>query len=380
MRQNARPLLLETALEPGFARQVVSWQRQHGRQTLPWQHTRDPYRIWLSEIMLQQTQVATVIPYYTRFLQRFPTVTSLAAATESQVMELWAGLGYYTRARNLHRCAREVVTRWNGSFPKRAAELARLPGIGRSTAGAIAAFAFGERSPILDGNVRRVFARYFGIEGDPTSSAVQRVMWEQAERELPRPASDVFEPEIQHEVMRAYTQGLMDLGATVCTRMSPQCGQCPVQTTCVARRESRQDELPTPRRRRPLPERSTHLLWVVRGHDVLLQQRAGEGIWGGLLSLPEFDGEDAVVACEELGIEAQRVERLAPFVHTFTHFRLTMTPWWIEAGETLHESDTSLRWVATEHIPEVALPAPIRRLLTATLPLKFDVSSVDELP
>lgn len=227
-----------------FAQRVITWQREHGRHTLPWQNTHDPYRIWLSEIMLQQTQVATVIPYYERFLTRFPDVASLAAAPEAEIMEMWAGLGYYTRARNLHRCAQLVMSDWGGRFPGSARDIETLPGIGRSTAAAVAAFAYGERSPILDGNVRRVFARHFGIEGDPASRAVQDRLWLRAEAELP--AQDPVR-EREAEDMRAYTQGLMDLGATLCTRGVPDCGRCPVRGTCVALREARQHELPTPR-------------------------------------------------------------------------------------------------------------------------------------
>lgn len=369
-------------IDPPFARRVVSWQRAHGRQTLPWQNTHDPYRIWLSEIMLQQTQVATVIPYYERFLARFPTVDRLAEAPESEVMALWAGLGYYTRARNLHRCARAVMADHAGRFPDTAEALAGLPGIGRSTAGAIAAFAYGRRSPILDGNVRRVFARHFGIEGDPGAAPVQRLMWERAEAELPRPAAGkpAFPEEVQREVMRAYTQGLMDLGATLCTRSAPRCGSCPVHDSCIARRDGRQHELPAPRQRRPLPTRNTQLLWMVQHDRVLLQQRPPQGIWGGLLSLPEFEGTNAESACRQLGLEPLRVQPLPPFLHTFTHFHLHATPWRVEVRPGQLEHDSSLCWVAQAELPEAPLPAPIRKLLTATLPLSFDARCACESP
>jgi A/G-specific adenine glycosylase len=343
-----------------FAQRVITWQREHGRHTLPWQNTHDPYRIWLSEIMLQQTQVATVIPYYERFLSRFPDIASLAAAPEAEVMELWAGLGYYTRARNLHRCAQIVMSDWSGRFPGSAKEIETLPGIGRSTAAAVAAFAYGERSPILDGNVRRVFARHFGIEGDPASRAVQDRMWLRAEAELPAPHEA---PDRQADDMRAYTQGLMDLGATLCTRGTPDCGRCPVRGTCVALREARQHELPTPRTRKAVPERSTHMLWVVHQDSILLERRPSPGIWGGLLSLPEFDGEDVDSACRRLGVMPEDIQALPPFTHTFTHFRLTATPWRVTARAIALLDDDRHRWVPSDALGSAALPAPIRKLL-----------------
>ena len=214
-----------------FAFRIATWQARSGRQGLPWQGTTDPYRIWLSEIMLQQTQVGTVIPYYLRFLERFPDIAALAAASQEEVMPYWAGLGYYARARNLHRCAQAVAAGWSGRFPPTAEQIACLPGIGRSTAAAIAAFAYGERSPILDGNVKRVFTRHFGIEGDPSRRAVDQRLWELADAQV------AAAPGLN---MPAYTQGLMDLGATLCTRGKPECGQCPVADTCVARRDGRQ--------------------------------------------------------------------------------------------------------------------------------------------
>ena len=220
-----------------FSPRIVAWQRLRGRHDLPWQNTRDPYRIWLSEIMLQQTQVATVIPYYERFLARFPDVAALAAAAQEDVMPYWAGLGYYARARNLHRCAQEIARDWQGRFPPTAEAIATLPGIGRSTAAAIAAFAYGERSPILDGNVKRVFTRHFGIAGDPSKREVEQRLWALADTQVE------VAPDLD---MAAYTQGLMDLGATLCTRGKPACDKCPVADTCVARREGRQAELPTP--------------------------------------------------------------------------------------------------------------------------------------
>ncbi len=340
-----------------FAERIVTWQRQHGRHALPWQNTHDPYRIWLSEIMLQQTQVSTVIPYYTRFLENFPTVADLAAAPAETVMGLWAGLGYYARARNLHACAKRVVSDWGGRFPPDAASIETLPGIGRSTAAAIASFAYGERAPILDGNVKRVFARHFGIEGDPTTRAVELRMWQRAIEMLPPPG------EHAEAAMRSYTQGLMDLGATVCRRGDPDCGVCPVRETCVALREARQAELPTPRARKAIPEREVGMLLIEHEGALLLQRRPPTGIWGGLLSLPEFTGTDARAACTALGVATQHVDALAPLTHTFTHFKLHITPWVAQAvGERPQEAG---EWCAIDALDDAALPAPVRKLVDA---------------
>jgi len=343
-----------------FSRRVAQWQRAKGRHTLPWQNTHDPYRIWLSEIMLQQTQVATVIPYYERFLAQFPTVADLAAADEEAVMALWAGLGYYTRARNLHACARRIVSDWGGRFPPTAAEIETLPGIGRSTAAAIAAFAYGERSPILDGNVKRVFARHFGIEGDPSKRAVEQRMWAIAQAEVPPEG-----PEAADE-MRRYTQGLMDLGATLCTRGDPDCGQCPVRDTCVALREARQHELPTPRVRKAVPERHTRMLVIEKAGEVLLQRRPSPGIWGGLWSLPEFEDGDALAACRVLGVAPAETVRLPTFSHTFTHFRLHVEPWHVQAGPVALKDGAGNPpqiWMPTAEVEGAALPAPVKKLL-----------------
>jgi len=250
-----------SARTPSFARRVVRWQRDHGRSNLPWQATRDAYRIWLSEIMLQQTQVSTVIPYFERFVARFPDAAALAAAPEDEVMALWSGLGYYARARNLHRAARDVVERFAGVFPARFHDLVTLPGIGRSTAGAIAAFASGEARPILDGNVRRVLARHAGIPGDPTSNAVQKALWEEAEARMPR------------DDVEAYTQGMMDLGATVCLPRKPLCLLCPVNEDCTARLEDRIDELPGRKVRGATRRKRVAMLVVVSRGEVLLEKR-----------------------------------------------------------------------------------------------------------
>lgn len=345
-----------------FAQRVVSWQREHGRHHLPWQGTRDPYRIWLSEIMLQQTQVSTVIDYYQRFLARFPDVASLAAAPVDDVMPYWAGLGYYARARNLHRCAQAVVSDWGGRFPTNVDDIATLPGIGPSTAAAIAAFAYGARTPIMDGNVKRVFARHFGIEGDPTRRAVEQAFWQQA-RDCVAQAG----PELD---MVAYTQGLMDLGATVCTRGKPDCPSCPVRVGCIACAENRQQSLPTPRARKAQAQRQTGMLIIVADEQVLMERRPPQGIWGGLWSLPEFDPAiDAEHASQALGVYAARAQALAAFEHVFTHFRLRVMPWQIEVKRLSWEVEADNRaWISINALAQLAMPAPVHKLLTGLFP------------
>lgn len=332
-----------------FAQRLIRWQKEHGRHDLPWQQTRDPYRIWLSEIMLQQTQVATVIPYYQRFLERFPDVAALAAATPAAVAESWAGLGYYARARNLHRCAQLVEERHGGHFPASSAALAELPGIGPSTAAAIAGFAWGERAAILDGNVKRVFCRHFGVEGFPGSAAVDRSLWSLANSLLP-------EGDIE-----AYTQGLMDLGATICTRGRPACGACPMQGSCVAFREGRQAELPVPRPRPALPERDTTLVLISDGQHLLLERRPPAGIWGGLLVPPE--GEPGPVLAR-LGLAAVEMRELPVLRHTFTHFRLHIRPVLCRvAPEARLAAEGNLEWVALDFAPEAGVPTPVKKLI-----------------
>jgi A/G-specific adenine glycosylase len=340
-----------------FATRIAEWQQRHGRHDLPWQKTRDPYRIWLSEIMLQQTQVSTVIPYYERFLERFPDLHALAVADQEAVMPYWAGLGYYARARNLHRCAQEIVRDWGGRFPPDAAAIATLPGIGRSTAAAIAAFAYSERSPIMDGNVKRVFARHFGIAGDPARRETESRLWQLADAQLHDGAG--------HEVdMAAYTQGLMDLGATVCARARPQCERCPVGATCIARRDGRQAELPTPKARKVSPERSTGMLVLQHEGRILLEQRPAPGIWGGLWSLPEFDAElSAATACQALGVAPRTVYELAAFSHTFTHFRLHVRPWYVIVASDAYVGVRPRQWVDAARSADAALPAPVRKLI-----------------
>ena len=333
---------------PAFAERLIAWQKTAGRHDLPWQKTRDPYLIWLSEIMLQQTQVATVIPYFERFLARFPTLRALAEAPPEAVIEHWAGLGYYARARNLHRCAQQLVAVDGEKWPISTEQLSALPGIGRSTAAAIAAFAFGQRAAILDGNVKRVLCRHFGIEGFPGQAAVERELWALAERLLPDAG------------IEAYTQGLMDLGATVCTRSRPRCGDCPLATNCRARQEGRQDELPAARPRPKLPERRAGFVLISDGQRLLLERRPPHGLWGGLLVPPE--GEAAAVLAR-FGLNAENQRALAPLKHAFTHFRLTLEPVLcvVKPMATVNEAD--LQWVAIESAATAGVPTPIRKLI-----------------
>lgn len=341
---------------PDFAARLIGWQRAHGRHGLPWQGSRDPYRIWLAEIMLQQTQVASVIPYYTRFLARFPDVAALAAAAVEEVMALWSGLGYYARARNLHRAARAVMDEHGGRFPATAAALAGLPGVGRSTAAAIAAFASGERAAILDGNVKRVLCRAFGIAGFPGERAIEKCLWALAETLLPARGED----------MGIYTQAQMDLGATLCTRAHPACERCPLADACVARASKRIAELPTPRPRKTPPRHAARMAVVVLGQSILLERRPPAGIWGGLLALPEIPAGIDIAAWGErtFGLERVGVRELPALVHTFTHFTLAIAPWRIDLpAPPRFVGEAAWQWLDFGQIDSAALPAPVRRIL-----------------
>lgn len=323
MGSKSPEVLQEPLAARGFAPALIRWQRRHGRHHLPWQRSqaalglasgaqagvlRDPYRVWLSEVMLQQTQVATVIPYFEAFIEAFPVVDALAAAAPDRVMGLWAGLGYYSRARNLLAAARQVAEA-GGAFPAMPQALEALPGVGRSTAAAIAVFGFGQRAAILDGNVKRVLSRVFAVAGDPASSATQRRLWAIAEAELPAPDTPA-------SGLIAYTQGLMDLGAMVCTRSRPACGRCPLAGGCSARARDAVADFPQPKRRKAIPVREVHLLLVRQGAEVLLEARPDSGLWGGLWSLPELPG--APPAGWQLA---------GGFRHLFTHFRMEASVW-----------------------------------------------------
>jgi A/G-specific adenine glycosylase len=336
-----------------FAQRLLSWHRSHGRRDLPWFGERDPYRVWLSEIMLQQTQVATALPYFLRFIDRFPNVRSLARAPIEDVMALWAGLGYYARARNLHACACAVAQHHGGRFPRTAEALAKLPGLGRSTAGAIAAFCFDERAPVLDGNVKRVLARHWAIDGDPQSAPVARRLWDRAQLELPTSRE-----------MARYTQAIMDLGATVCTRTRSACDRCPLKSSCLAHMAGRTGELPAARARRERPVRPAHVLIALAGRAVLLQRRKADGIWGGLMCLPEFGSRAALLRrARSLGVEPVPGTMLAPRQHALTHLTLAIEPV-VAASPTAPTHDTEpQRWIALDRIEQAALPAPHRALL-----------------
>lgn len=341
-----------------FARRLIDWQKRHGRHDLPWQGTAAPYRVWLSEIMLQQTQVTTVVGYYTRFLARFPDLPSLAAAPVEEVMALWSGLGYYARARNLHACSQILMARHGGKFPSDAAAIAELPGIGRSTANAIAVFCFGARLPILDGNVKRLLCRCFGIDGHPGTPAVESRLWQDAAAQLP-PAH-----------VATYIQAQMDMGATVCTRARPRCTACPVADLCVALKDDRVAELPAPRPRKRVPERAVTLLVLRAGERILLEERPPAGIWGGLLSLPELPDmpDDATVAahCARwLGVHVGAVSPAPTFTHSFTHFRLHIRPLFCMAGVATGTTEPQLRWIGLADLAQAALPAPVRKILSA---------------
>ena len=341
-----------------FARGIVEWQRRHGRHALPWQQSRDPYGIWISEIMLQQTQVATVIPYYERFMARFPDVTSLAAAALDDVLAHWSGLGYYSRARHLHSAAQVIRDRHRGAFPTRFEDVVALPGVGRSTAGAIMVFAYGARYPILDGNVKRVLARVFGIEGYAGEPRVADALWSTAEREMP--PSD----------LEAYTQGLMDLGATLCLRRRPACALCPVSATCVAQRTHRTQEIPAPRPRAALPHRNTVMLILEHRGRVLLEKRPAPGIWGGLWCFPEITGDaDLSLQCtQRFGAQVHDAERLPEVQHGFTHFTLTILPRRVRVTSlTPAAAEGDCQWLDIEAARAAAIPAPVRRILDSLL-------------
>lgn len=337
---------------------LLAWYDRHGRHDLPWKGGVDPYRIWLSEIMLQQTRVQTVIPYFERFVAAFPDVAALAAADEDRVLGLWTGLGYYARARNLHRAAREILDTHAGRFPEDVEALAALPGIGRSTAGAVASMAFGVRAPILDGNVKRVLTRVAGIEGWPGERVVEKRLWALAESWTPT------------ERVADYTQAIMDLGATVCTPKRPLCERCPLADRCVARAEGRVVAIPAPRPKRTLPERATRMLLLQDpGGRVLLTRRAAPGIWGGLWCFPELDvaADPACVVAELLQLPADGVPALTEWGtvrHTFTHYRLTITPLHgVLARVADNVRDEGHDWFAPAETGHVGLAAPVKRLL-----------------
>lgn len=339
-----------------FYQRILEWFDQYGRHDLPWQQSHDPYRVWLSEIMLQQTQVKTVIPYFERFLERFPSVESLANAPEDEVLHLWTGLGYYARARNLHRAAKLVCAEHGGEFPRNLEALMALPGVGRSTAGSILASAFGERGIILDGNVKRVLARHRAIEGWPGKTAVHDELWAIAEELTPR------------QRHRDYNQAMMDLGALLCTRSSPACGECPVAADCTARGQGNPQEYPGKKPRKAMPVKSTRLLMACNeAGEVWLEKRPAPGIWGSLWCFPEA-GERSPEqwSLDTLGQAPDAIECWPEFRHTFSHYHLDIEPVLLrvdgQGAAGIMEADRQL-WYNVRETAQVGLAAPVARLL-----------------
>ncbi|MDF7676458.1 A/G-specific adenine glycosylase [Neisseriaceae bacterium ESL0693] len=341
-----------------FADKLIAWQRIYGRHGLPWQ-TRDPYRVWLSEIMLQQTQVSTVLDYYPRFIAVFPDVASLAMADEDQVLSLWQGLGYYSRARNLHKAARQVMTEFGGQFPQTRQQLQSLCGVGRSTAAAIAAFCFHARETILDGNVKRVLCRVYAQDGEPGSAVFEAVLWQLAQSLVPERSSD----------MPAYIQGLMDLGAMVCKRTKPLCDQCPMQSICLARQQQRIDVLP--RKKKPPLVTVLPLFWLVlrnRQGAVWLQKRAAKGIWGGLWCVPCFESmaelQDEATLWQLTEADLKQMPKIS---HRLTHRQLQITPLValpVNEGISAHRNNG--QWVLAQDLADYGLPKPLMRYLAAS--------------
>ena len=337
-----------------FAQRLIDWQKQYGRHDLPWQNTTDPYAIWVSEIMLQQTQVTAVIGYYRKFMQRFPDIATLADATQDEVLQHWSGLGYYSRARNLHNAAQIIMDEHHGVFPSDFTTIQTLPGIGRSTAAAIASFAFNQVQTILDGNVKRVLARYFAIEGWPGTPKIEKQLWALAESLLPKTE------------MVAYTQGLMDLGATLCTRSKPQCSRCPLADGCEAFKQGRVTLLPTPKPRKSTPEKSVTMLILRQGDSILLEKRPASGIWGGLWSFPETELTEHLTeyAKQRFGVEVSAATPLAQLSHAFTHFKLHIQPRpLIVTGRHTQLGEAGQVWLNIEDALGAAIPTPVRKIL-----------------
>jgi len=348
---------LPTPPERWLHRRLLGWFDLHGRKDLPWQQNPTPYRVWVSEIMLQQTQVNTVIPYYQRFMTRFPDLAALGAATTDEVLHLWSGLGYYARGRNLHRAAQIIIDEYGGHFPDNIADLSELPGIGRSTAGAILALSMHQRQAILDGNVKRVLARFAAIDGWPGRTEVQKRLWQLADHHTPT------------ERVADYTQAIMDLGATLCSRSRPACERCPLSAHCLAHQLGRTHEYPSPKPRKTLPVRQAQLL-ILENEDghILLQQRPPSGIWGGLWSLPEYSGEDGDNiddwARRQLGYAITLTGTGEPLRHTFSHFHLDITPVLARVNLTIRVMDDDRQlWYNAANPGSVGIAAPINKLL-----------------
>lgn len=343
-----------------FSARLLAWYDQHGRKDLPWQQQPTPYRVWVSEVMLQQTQVATVIPYYERFMQRFPDLRSLAAAPLDDVLHHWSGLGYYARGRNLHKAAIELVAQHGGDFPHEIAEVVELPGIGRSTAGAILALSRDKRHPILDGNVKRVLARYHAVPGWPGKTAVAKRLWELAERYTP------------HSRLAAYTQAIMDLGATLCTRSKPDCAHCPLNEGCEALALGRPGDFPGKKERKAKPQRETLMVLAHYNGELYLERRPGTGIWGGLWSLPEISRRDGIDewCATTLGATPVTVLDWTPLRHSFSHYDLDISPLEVQlksASRRVADRDDAL-WYALRQPPDIGMAAPVKTLIEKLKP------------
>ena len=340
-----------------FAPRVLAWFDQHGRKHLPWQQNKTPYRVWISEIMLQQTQVTTVIPYYERFMTSFPDVYALASAAQDDVLAHWSGLGYYARARNMHKAAQQLVEHWDGEFPMTQEGVCELPGIGRSTAAAILSISRNEPLAILDGNVKRVLARFHAIPVWPGERKTEAALWELAEAYAPS------------ERCGDYTQAMMDLGATLCTRSKPRCEECPLQEDCDALATGSPTDYPKSKPKKPAkPIRSTQLLIVKHAQQILLEKRPAAGIWGGLWSLPEVDVADELIQAAEqrLPVMVETVISLSPFRHTFSHYHLDIVPFELNVKPTATVEETGkYQWFALEEALALGLPAPVRILLAS---------------
>jgi A/G-specific adenine glycosylase len=349
------PACLMNANPDIFSARVLSWFHLHGRTDLPWQQQPGPYAVWVSEIMLQQTRVSTVIPYYQRFMEAFPSVADLAAAAEDEVLHYWSGLGYYARARNLHGAARQIMALHGGEFPREFEQVLALPGIGESTAGAILSLSLGQRHAILDGNVKRVLARVFTVEGWPGRASVQKELWRLARELMP------------DREIAAYNQAMMDLGATLCSRTGPDCDRCPLEDCCAAHRQHREQEFPGRKAARQLPQREVQMLVICNAAgEVLLQKRPPTGIWGGLWSFPELEmDQQATGWLAERSLPVQSVRQLASRRHSFSHFHLQIRPCLIllkKAGCQVLDGDAQV-WYNPEQDQMRGLSAPVQQLL-----------------
>lgn len=334
-----------------FHHALLKWFDQHGRKDLPWQFDKTPYRVWVSEIMLQQTQVTTVIPYFLRFMQRFPDIFALAHASEDDVLHLWTGLGYYSRARNLHRTAKIICHEFAGKFPDELSALQELPGIGRSTAGAISAIAFNKHTAILDGNVKRVLTRFYGITEWPGEKKITEKLWQIAEDLTPK------------KRVADYTQAIMDLGATLCKRGQPDCAHCPLQSDCIAYAKNIAKKLPASKPRKALPIRQATFLLLQDGQTILLEKRAPVGVWANLWSFPELNGDENTIAAS-FRFDVKKIQKLATFRHTFSHFHLDISPLLVIGKRKKNfVQEERFLWYDLQQPAQVGLPAPVKKLL-----------------